>query len=53
MNWRRWTLCIVAPGGHKWTNLPYSQGEDTGFFQRCLRCGHENHSGASVRPTAL
>ena len=54
MNVKRWTVCLVAPGGHKWATIPYSPGQDdTGFFVRCLRCGHENHEGSSVRPTTL
>ena len=52
MNVKRWTVCLVAPGGHRWVTVPYSEHEDTGYFVRCLRCGHENHEGTSVRPTA-
>jgi hypothetical protein len=45
---KRWTLCLVM--GHKWTNVPYPRA-DGATFLKCSRCGHENHSGQSVRPT--
>jgi hypothetical protein len=54
VNLKRWTLCLFAPGGHKWTRIPYSPGaDDTGYFSRCLRCGHEYHGGSSIRPTIM
>ena len=40
MNVKRFTVCLFS---HKWTKVRYPGEEDTGFFIRCLRCGHENH----------
>ncbi len=48
---KRWTVCLVM--GHKWTKIAYNEHDDSGTFVRCLRCGHENHSGSSVRPTGI
>ena len=42
------TLCLV---GHKWAKIAYpptADGESTGTFLRCLRCGKEDHDAGSV-----
>jgi hypothetical protein len=49
MNWlKRFTLCLP---GHRWTKIAYPrspEGESTGTFLRCLRCGLEDHDAGSV-----
>ena len=47
-NLKRFTLCLV---NHKWVKVGYptgSDGETTGTFLRCLRCGKEDHDAGSV-----
>ena len=48
-NLKRFTLCLA---GHKWAKVGYpvgADGETPGtFFQRCLRCGQENHETGRV-----
>ncbi len=39
--WKRWTICPVA--GHKWKKVSYGDHDDSGYFVRCGRCGHESH----------
>ena len=47
---KRFTLCLA---GHKWAKIPYPrspEGEATGTFLRCLRCGYEDHdAGTNAR----
>lgn len=48
-NLKRFTVCKLA--GHDWTKVAYprgSDGEGTGTFMRCLRCGKENHDYGTV-----
>ncbi len=48
-NLKRFTLCKVA--GHDWAKIAYprdAEGEDTGTFMRCQRCGKENHKYGTV-----
>jgi hypothetical protein len=45
---KRFTVCLA---GHKWVKVSYPpspEGESTGTFLRCLRCGTENHDAGSV-----
>jgi hypothetical protein len=48
-NLKRFTVCKLA--GHKWLKISYpptADGEATGTFLRCERCGKENHDAGSV-----
>ena len=48
-NLKRFTVCKVA--GHKYVTIGYprgSDGETSGTFLRCLRCGKENHDAGTV-----
>lgn len=47
--WKRWTICLLR--GHGYDRVAYSPHSDSGFYRRCRRCGHEDHSGGSVMPT--
>lgn len=43
-NLKRFTVCKLK--GHSWAKSPYprtADGDDSGTFMRCLRCGKENH----------
>ena len=51
MNIKRWTICLLRD--HKWNRIPYGDHDDSGFFVRCARCGHENHEGVGIRPTGI
>lgn len=42
-NLKRFTVCKLVNHDWKKTQYPSSDGEDTGFFLRCLRCGKEDH----------
>ncbi|WP_167305863.1 hypothetical protein [Nocardioides euryhalodurans] len=45
---KRFTLCLV---GHRWAKISYppsQEGEATGMFLRCLRCGKESHDAGTV-----
>jgi hypothetical protein len=47
-NLKRFTVCKLA--GHDWTKVAYPpspEGEPTGTFLRCLRCGKENHEAGT------
>jgi hypothetical protein len=47
-NWKRFSICVA---GHKWVKIPYPpspEGEATGTFLRCRRCGVENHKAGTV-----
>ena len=48
-NLKRFTICKVA--GHDWVTIAYPQsrdGETSGTFLRCQRCGKEDHEAGSV-----
>ena len=48
-NLKRFTLCKLA--NHKYVKVAYPRspdGEGSGTFLRCQRCGKENHSAGSV-----
>ena len=48
-NLKRFTVCKLA--GHKYVTVAYppsSDGEATGKFLRCMRCGKENHEAGTV-----
>jgi hypothetical protein len=48
-NLKRFTVCKLA--GHDWAKSPYprtADGDGTGTFMRCLRCGKENHNYGTV-----
>ena len=48
-NLKRLTVCKLA--GHKWVNVAYPPGRDgetSGNFLRCERCGKENHDAGTV-----
>ena len=48
-NLKRFTLCKLA--GHDYVKVAYPpspEGESTGTFLRCLRCGKENHEAGTV-----
>ena len=48
-NLKRFTVCKLA--GHKWLTIGYprtSDGETSGVFLRCARCGKENHEAGTV-----
>jgi hypothetical protein len=48
-NFKRFTVCKLA--GHKYVTVAYPdspEGEGTGRFLRCLRCGKEDHNAGSV-----
>ena len=48
-NLMRFTVCKLA--GHTWGKVPYppgSDGETTGTFLRCRRCGKESHDAGTV-----
>jgi len=48
-NLKRFTVCKVR--AHNWAKVTYprgSDGESTGYFLRCLRCGKENHEAGVV-----
>jgi hypothetical protein len=47
-NWKRFTVCKLA--GHHWAKVAYpptKDGESTGTFLRCVRCGKENHEAGT------
>lgn len=49
-NLKRFTVCKIWVG-HKWVKVGYpagSDGEASGTFLRCLRCGKENHEAGTV-----
>ena len=48
-NLKRFTICKLF--NHKWARVPYPRGADgeaTGLFLRCQRCGKENHKAGTV-----
>jgi hypothetical protein len=48
-NLKRFTVCKVA--NHDWVRVAYPRGADgegTGTFMRCQRCGKENHEAGTV-----
>jgi hypothetical protein len=48
-NLKRFTVCKLA--AHKWVKVGYpagADGEASGTFLRCLRCGKENHEAGTV-----
>ena len=48
-NLKRFTVCKVA--GHKYVTIAYppgADGETSGKFLRCQRCGKEDHDAGSV-----
>lgn len=48
-NLKRFTICKLA--GHSWLKIGYppgSDGETSGTFLRCRRCGKENHDAGTV-----
>jgi hypothetical protein len=48
-NLKRFTICKLA--GHKWLTIGYPQasdGETSGTFLRCERCGKENLEAGTV-----
>ncbi len=50
-NFKRFTICKLV--NHKWLKIGYSPGSDgeaSGFFLRCQRCGKENHDVGTVAP---
>ena len=49
---KRFTACLL---GHKWTKVAYPpspEGEATGTFLRCLRCGAGGPRGGHSFPAA-
>jgi hypothetical protein len=47
-NLKRFTVCKVA--SHRWAKVAYPpspDGEDSGTFLRCQRCGKENHEAGT------
>jgi hypothetical protein len=47
-NLKRFSVCKLA--GHDWAKIPYptsTDGEPTGTFLRCQRCGKENHEAGT------
>ncbi len=48
-NLKRFTVCKLA--GHKYVKVAYppaADGEASGTFLRCQRCGKENHEAGTV-----
>jgi hypothetical protein len=48
-NVKRFSVCKLA--GHKWLKIAYPpspDGEASGIFLRCQRCGKENHEAGAV-----
>ena len=48
-NLKRCTVCKVM--SHKWAKVNYpagTDGEATGTFLRCLRCGKENYEAGTI-----
>ena len=48
-NLKRFTICKLV--NHQWLKISYpvgSDGEATGFFLRCGRCGKEDHNAGTV-----
>ena len=48
-NFKRFTICKLA--GHSWLKIGYppgSDGEASGVFRRCGRCGKEDHKAGTV-----
>jgi hypothetical protein len=48
-NLKRFTVCKLA--GHKYVTVGYPpapDGETSGTFLRCQRCGKENHDAGTV-----
>ncbi|GAA1475804.1 hypothetical protein GCM10009623_02500 [Nocardioides aestuarii] len=46
---KRFTICKLA--GHRWLKIGYPAGRDgerSGTFLRCRRCGKENHDAGTV-----
>ena len=53
-NLKRFSVCKLA--GHKWETVHYpptADGDATGTFVRCQRCGKENHEAGTVPPSGL
>lgn len=53
-NLKRFTLCKLA--SHKWVTVPYhrsADGDRTGTFLRCQRCGKENHDAGTIAPGGI
>jgi hypothetical protein len=53
-NLKRFTVCKLA--GHQWVTISYPQGADgepSGVFLRCLRCGKENHDAGTAQPPVM
>jgi hypothetical protein len=47
-NLKRFTVCKLA--GHDYVKVSYPRGADgeaTGMFMRCQRCGKENHEAGT------
>jgi hypothetical protein len=47
-NLKRFTVCKLR--GHDWARVAYprsTDGESTGTFLRCQRCGKENHEAGT------
>jgi hypothetical protein len=47
-NLKRFTVCKLA--GHEWVKVAYPtspEGEATGTFLRCRRCGKEDHEAGT------
>jgi hypothetical protein len=47
-NLKRFTVCLA---NHKWAKVGYppgADGETSGTFLRCLRCGLEDHDAGAV-----
>ena len=48
-NLKRFTVCKLA--GHHWLKIGYPRGRDgetSGTFLRCARCGKENHDAGTL-----
>ena len=48
-NLQRFTICKLA--NHKWARIGYPpapDGETSGHFLRCQRCGKENHDAGTI-----
>ncbi len=46
---KRFTVCKLT--GHNWAKIGYppsADGETSGTFLRCQRCGKENHDAGTV-----
>ena len=52
-NLKRFTVCLV---GHKWAKVSYppgADGEASGTFIRCQRCGKEDHDAGTLPPGTI